>query len=115
MAEGPEPLQREDLLGSGRRYGGDTRADGFAAGKHRTRPALPEPTTEPRPIQPQVVPQHVEQRSSRIDVNCRRASVHSEVDSHIDVEFFSEQQPQSQLDLTGLAIGRKGWRPEGID
>src|SRR5439155_21522406 len=28
---------------------------------------------------------------------------------------FSEQQPQSQLDLTGLVIGRKGWCPEGRD
>jgi len=28
---------------------------------------------------------------------------------------FSEQQPQSQLDLTGLVIGRSGWCPEGRD
>src|SRR5207245_1610677 len=28
---------------------------------------------------------------------------------------FSEQQPQSQLDLTGLVIGWSGWCPEGRD
>src|SRR5713101_5734823 len=84
MLEGPEPLQREDLLGSGCRHGSDARADGFTARNDRARPALREPTAELRSIQPEVVPQDVEQGSSRVDVNRRRASVDSELDSHVE-------------------------------
>jgi len=56
MLDGPEPLDREDIRGSGRRHGSDARADGFAADEDRARSALPQPTAELRPIQPKVVP-----------------------------------------------------------
>jgi len=75
MLDGPEPLQREDLLVSGCRNGSDTRVDRFTIRKDGARSALGEPATKLRSIQPEVVPQDVEQRSSRIDVNCSRASV----------------------------------------
>src|SRR5262245_38714576 len=84
MPGSPEALQREDLFASSHRHSRNARADGFAAGKHRARPALPEPTTELRPIEPQVVPQDVEQRGCRIDVNRHRASVDSKLDPHVD-------------------------------
>src|SRR5262245_26030111 len=86
LPEGSEALQRDDLPGYGRRHGSDARADGFAAGKHRARPALTEPTTELRPIQPQVVPQDVKQRGCRIDVNRHCASVDSKLNPHVDLE-----------------------------
>jgi hypothetical protein len=83
MPESSEPFQRDDLPGSGSRDRGDARADGFAAGKNCTRPALTKAATESRAIQTQIIPQNVQQRSCRIHVNRRRAAVDSESDSHV--------------------------------
>src|SRR5262245_9913014 len=81
--ERSESLQRDDLLRSDCRHWSDARADGLAAGDNGARPALPEAATELRPIQLQIVPQNVEQRSCRIDVNRRHTSVGSERDFHV--------------------------------
>jgi len=82
MLKRSETLQRDNFVACSSRHGSDARADGFTAGEHRARPALAKTATELRSIQLKVVPQDVEQRSRRIDVNRRGASVDSKRDFH---------------------------------
>ena len=76
LVDGAQPFESDDLDAQHRLDRGDAGADRLALYKNRAGSALSETAAEFRAAQAQVVAQHVQQRSCRIDVQAVRLSIY---------------------------------------
>ncbi len=102
LVEGAEALDGAHTARAHGRDRRDARENRFAVQHHRARAALPEPATELGAVQPQVVPQHVEQRRIGIGVDVLHLSVHVERD----------HSPPLEILRTSARTSCHGGRPE---
>jgi hypothetical protein len=81
-AVGRKPFERRDLDALHRGNGPDAGAHRLALDEHGARPALAQSAPEVRPVQVEVVAQHVQERRRGIDVQGVRLAVHPQSDGH---------------------------------
>ena len=69
LVDRADAFERRDLGALDGLHGRDARADRLPFHDHRAGSALPEPAAKLRPVQCQIVAQHIQKRRRRIDVH----------------------------------------------